>query len=209
MIAYAKIRGQDSFPRFRRMLDDPGLTSFSRDLDASAAVSLDLTSYISGPRPLARQFNCGRRQQPKDALDQLINAGEGNDRQWLETSLTDSARSEFGVPSKQQIWAGIRSEYGTTTGQRTFSIGYRFETSGPWSRPEDPDADELDGGAGSPNPHAVLRTYFVNAAGKDCGNVQIAFRSVSTGGEPPSYLGYLVDEANLEPVLRIIASCAS
>jgi hypothetical protein len=207
MVAYAKIRGRDAFPRFRRMLDDPGLLSFSRDLDASAAVSLALTSYVSGPRPLTRRFNCGRPQQPNDALDQLISAWEGNDRQWLDSSLTDSARIEFGAPSEQQIWANIRTEYAITTGQRTFSIGYRFETAGPWSSAEDPDANELDGAPGSSSPRAVLRTYFVDSAGKACGNREIGFRGVS--GEPPSYLGYLVDEADLEPVLRLISACAS
>ena len=86
MAAYAKIRGRDAFPRFRRMLDDPKLISFLRDLDASAAVSLGLTSYVSGPRPLTREFNCGRGQQPKDALDQLIIAWELNDGRWLNSN---------------------------------------------------------------------------------------------------------------------------
>ena len=112
------------------------------------------------------------------------------------------------APPDQQIWASLRGEFGITTERPAFSIGYHFDVAGAWSTPEDPDV-EVIGVVDPSNQRAVLRTYFVDSAGRDCGNVQIAFRRVSTGGEAPSYLEYLVDEMDLEPVMRLITSCAA
>ncbi len=67
-IAYASIQGPAAFPRFRRMGSKRklGIT-----MDNAMALSLSLTSVVSSTRYQGRHFRC-RREEPRDALDQLI-----------------------------------------------------------------------------------------------------------------------------------------
>jgi hypothetical protein len=67
-MAYARIEGEAAHPRLRRMGSEPKLEV---SMDSAMALSLSLTSVVSSTRYQGRHFRC-RREEPRDALDQLI-----------------------------------------------------------------------------------------------------------------------------------------
>ncbi len=73
--AYARILGPAAAPRLQRMMHKPKLAHALRSLDDALALSLGLTSYVSGAAGPSPYLAC-RREQPRDALDKLIESLE-------------------------------------------------------------------------------------------------------------------------------------
>jgi hypothetical protein len=89
------------------------------------------------------------------------------------------------------------------------AVGYRFDTPGRWAEPDETLEQEREYGdiaVFSRNP--VLETHFANKSGVDCGKDLVKFVRVPVAAAP-GYLGYLVDNSNLDNLLRTIGHCAT
>jgi hypothetical protein len=129
VLAYARIRGSAALPLIRRMIGNPKLDFLQVALDQSAALSLDLTSYVSSVREPLPTLHCSRSGEPRDALDQLILGWERNDRGWLEASLGPAARAALKSLLMGRTWSMMRAALwrGKSDG---VAVGYRFDTAG-------------------------------------------------------------------------------
>lgn len=207
LFAYARIEGSAAYPRLRRMIGKPELAFLQNGLDNSLALSLGLTSYVSASQVPMRISRC-RRDEPRDALDQLILAWERNDRPWLEAILGPSARAALNTLLKGRTWEGMRAELWHGDSSADVAVGYRFEVPGPWSEPEetlDDRAEHENATMSLANPD--LDTLFTDGAGGDCGRHRVKFLKTQVDGS--AAVTYLVDNSDLGDLLRSIASCAT
>lgn len=208
-LAYARIRGRAAYPRLRRLEADPSLGPDRRNLDSPIALALNLTSYVSDSRPLAKAIRCNRGPEPRDPLDQLILAWQKGNRPWLESSLGPIGKTALYALLADKTWESMRAELWHDVTDGGVAIGYRFETSGEWSEPE----ETLGEGGSSGGNAAVnletpfeLETLFTGRSGAECGRTRIRFIRTG-GGESPGR--YAVDAADLRELLVLIASCAA
>ncbi len=82
LYAYAKIEGPADFPRLRKMHGDPNFGFLLAGLDAAAAASLDLTSYVSSSRqPIPESSTSCEGPSPQETLDRFILAWERKDHE--------------------------------------------------------------------------------------------------------------------------------
>src|SRR6202040_607136 len=203
-----RIRGPEALPLTRRMLANPKLEFLQVALDQSSAVSLGITSYVSGIREPLPTLHCDRADEPRDALDQLILAWERDDRPSLEASLGPAARAALRSLLAGRTWSVMRATlwHGKTNSD---AVGYRFDTPGRWAEPDETLEEERPYGdialtSGSPD----LETRFKNRLGADCGRSLVRFVNVPVP-RAPGYLGYLVDNSKLDDLLRLISHCAN
>jgi hypothetical protein len=207
LVAYAKIEGPAAYPRLQRMIGSPNLAFLQIDLDRAVALSLAMTSYVSGSRVPVRIFHCSRAEEPRDALDQLILAWERNDRPWLEASLGSRAKAALHSLLVGRTWKDLRTELWHGQSDHRVAMGYRFETSGPWAEPEDALNGERHHQDASLDSAFQLDAKLKNGSGTDCGRQDVKFvkRAVGTRGT----LEYLVDNPDLRSLLRSVAFCAA
>jgi hypothetical protein len=216
--AYAKIQGRHAFPRLWTLVTktDPasydGLLSLPSD---SMALALDLTSYVPDSRPLTRILHCvGGFQQPRDALNQLILAWERADQSWFESSLGPDATAALESLRKERTWTAMRTSLWPARSSGHTAVGYRFDLLGRFSISE---MDLIGAAYGDSNlpglnaplpksPEFLLATRFTDKIGKDCGTLDVKFLN-----DPhPSLPGaFLVNNSDLEALLRLISSCAA
>ncbi len=78
LFAYAKIEGPTAFRRLRKMRGDPNFGFLDASLDTAAALSLDITSYVSDWRQSIPDIECSG-PSPRKSLDRLILTWERND----------------------------------------------------------------------------------------------------------------------------------
>jgi hypothetical protein len=78
LYAYAEIQGPAAFPRLRKMRGDPNFGFLYSAVDTAAALSLDITSYVSAWRQTVTDNACDG-PSPRKALDRFILAWERND----------------------------------------------------------------------------------------------------------------------------------
>jgi hypothetical protein len=207
VLAYARIKGPAALPLVRRMIGNPKLDFLQVALDQSAALSLDLTSYVSRVREPLPTLRCSRGGEPRDALDQLILGWERNDRGWLEASLGPAARGALGSLLAGRTWSVMRAALwrGKSDG---VAVGYRFDTPGRWAEPDETLEQErvYENIALSPGGPA-LETRFKDSSGADCGKSLVKFANapITRGSGYPSYL---VDNSNLGDLLALIGQCA-
>jgi hypothetical protein len=110
LFVYAKISGSAGYPRLHRMTRNPDLAALRTGLDHSIAVSLGLTSYVSGvTEPVKNYFTCYRPEEPREALDKVILAWERNDSEWLEKNLGLRAKAVLSSMLKGRSWADVRA----------------------------------------------------------------------------------------------------
>jgi hypothetical protein len=206
--AYARIEGAESYERLRRMDRDPGLAFIRLDLDNAIALSLGLTSYVSGSNPLSQTVDCSRPSEPRRTLNQFILAWVRGDREWLDASLGPNAKSALASLLEAGTWATMRAEYWSRGPRPDDAVGYRFEDAGRWSEPQETLADEK-GYADQPEPKASpeLDTRFTSGSGGDCGRYRVKFVTPPKAG-PRTPLPYLIDNSDLGGALRVVASCA-
>ena len=206
LLAYAKINGPAAYPRLQRMIDNPKFAFLEIDLDRAVALSLAITSYVSGSLVPVRILHCSRGEEPRDALDQLILAWERNDRPWLEASLGPSAKAALSSLLESKAWGSLRNKLWRGTSDHRVGVGYRFETSGPWAEPEE--TLEWEKSQDAPSGTAFqFDARLKNRFGTDCGRQRVRFLKAPAGNG--GTLGYLVDNVDLGELLRSIASCAT
>jgi len=209
VFAYARIKGPAAYPRLHRLIGNSGLDFLRMYLDQAVALSLGLTSYVSRLTPPIARLLC-RAEEPRDTLDQVILAWERNDREKLEQRLGPNASAALSTLLRGRTWADMRAQLWPVKSGEAVAVGYRFETTGRWSEPEETLDDQLQrqreflDALNPVNPE--LETRFKNAAGDDCGRHLVDFRDALRG---PSRLTYLVDNPDLGDLLRLIAACAT
>jgi hypothetical protein len=238
LLAYARIKGPEAFPRLHRLIGSPSLASQAHSLDGSIALALGITSYVSSfqraPAPpfhicrvpdssadelsdtpcvppsqekLPFKFHCGRTEEPRDTLDDLVLGWETDDRLLLETSLGPKARVALEQLLKGRTWAAMRSDLWPGPPDRSVQVGYKFDVAGRWSEPDETLVEEnapRSSEWGPANPE--MQTLFTNSSGGACGKVLLKFAK----SRPRDWIDpYSVDNANLGDVLKLIASCAS
>jgi hypothetical protein len=207
LLTYARIRGQAAAPRLRKMSDDPKLKSSSLtfDLDSALALSLGLTSFVSESRE-PTDVVC-RAEQPRDVFDRFVLAWERDDPAALEASLGSNAKAALNLLLRQRTWEEIRAKSWRSQARSGIAMGYRFETRGLWSEPEEtlrqgereqvdftPDALSFD-----------LVTVFRDRFGVDCGRRRVKFQRSSSLTLPGKFF---VDSSDLGNLLSLIAFCA-
>jgi len=209
LLAYATIRGPESYQRLRAMIDNPRLRFLDRDLDNSLAVALGLTSYVSAAR-LDYPFVCC--EEPRQSLDRLILAWMQGDRLSMEGELGSSARLALGLLLANRSWPDMRAEVWQGVPGPESAVGFRFENPGDWSRPEDTLDKALRDRRRTVHLDKIpkqprLVTEFVDRAGNDCTRLEIRFVEVPTD-RGSILVKYVVDERDLEGLLRTISRCA-
>ena len=213
LLAYAKVQGPAATRRLQRMIATPELSFLRFNLDQAMALSLGLTSYVSGVREPGIVFTC-RLQQPRDPFDQLILSWIQNDRPQFEKNLGPIGKNALNALLDQSPWESLRTELRSGNSDRQIGVGYVFETEGQWAEPEDTlpaQKSEFASTAGDlANPK--LETRFKTSSGGDCGKMTVNFvgtvEGMVTGVGPFIPNSYLVDEPNLKSLLGLISSCA-
>jgi hypothetical protein len=156
---------------------------------------------------LAEVVDCSRSREPRNALDQLILAWERGDRRWFEATLGQRARGALRTLLKRRSWPKMRTEIWRIRPGERVAVGYRFKEAGRWGEPRETletgfavsDLDQT-----SPK----IETLFKTSNGRDCGKHRVEFvRPLPGKWEPP--LAYLVDDPDLDDLLRTITRCAT
>lgn len=219
LLAYVTVRGPAVLPRLSKLTADPnGEQYFGLAVFDATAFALDLTSWVPDTRlPVARIGF----QQPRDALDQLIDGWERNDPEWLRAGLGPESNTALANLLDGRDWTELRSELRSHTSVGHVAVGYRFEAPRDWSVPRMAIEEELSGSKGprqSPDAdpklssaRPTLETHFTSRSGRDCGSRPITFlrdsHLVGPGGDP--YPKFLVNDPDLAGLLRLIAGCAA
>jgi len=195
--AYARIQGASAYHRLRRMSNNPNAGFLRPALDKAIAVALGLTSYVSSQRSDAEGLNCSGVLMPHTLLDRLILGWERNDQRRVEASLGPLATAALRSMRGQKQWDAFRTGLWPQMPEGEIAIGYRFRSSdGPaTSEPKGP----LD------SSRSTLDTIFTTSAGDQCGIFRVEFLLSRTGTED----SYLVDNADIDSLLRLMSVCAS
>jgi len=157
------------------MASNPNLAFIRLRLDGAIALSLSLTSYVSGSQVPSRIFRCSRRGEPRDALDQLILAWERDDCRWLQGSLGPRASAALDSLLRGRTWADLRADLWHGAPGGDVAVGYRFDASDWWSRPEDTLGKEREYVALAHPESPDFETRFRDASGGDCGKHRVKF----------------------------------
>lgn len=216
LLAYARINGPRAYPRLRSLIQNPKLEFMTQSVDRAIALSLGLTSYVSGRRPRTlisgtpgqMSYERFRLEEPRDALDHLIAAWEMNDLGWLEESLGPRARASLATLLDKTPWTDLRAEIWRGPSGIGASVGYRFLALGPLSEPE----ETLKSQPPFDNSHweqpdvTSIQTNLTNRSGLGCGERTIYFdRRLLVNS---SDFRYFVDNPNIGALLAAIAACA-
>jgi len=116
-------------------------------------------------------------------------------------------------------WDGIRSEYWHGMPAGPIAMGYRLDIAGGWSEPDETLEDSgVDTHSQEPeNPE--IPVVFKDSSGRDCGRHVLRFLSRDddslnrvfpglASSTPTPLPHYLINNADLGDVLRIISLCA-
>jgi hypothetical protein len=198
LYVYARVRGEAAVPRLRRMIIDPKLAFIRFGLDDEAAVSLGLTSFVSGFRSPVGAISC-YPLDPRGALDSLIRGWEADDRPTFEQALGPRARLALRALMDGRSWQSLRATIWHTKSDASVGVGYRFLIPGWWSEPRfQLFADAIDADLGGYPDDPEIDTQFTNALGRDCGSIRVKF------------IGrYHVDAPDLRSLLSLIGTCAA
>jgi hypothetical protein len=213
LYVYAEIQGQSAFPRLWGLNTDPALWSLGRESSDAMALALGLTSYVTDTVSLTHVMRC-LGPQPRDALSQLILAWEKGDQAWFESALGPGATAALQSLRKERSWAHMRASLWLAKPSDHLAVGYRFILPGRLSAPE---MEFMGAAAGDSNVGGIevpqsklaeflLNTRFTDKNGKDCGTFEVKFQRRQS---VPGYLGFLVDNSDLEGLLHLIGTCAT
>jgi hypothetical protein len=211
LAAYARVLGTRAYPRLRRMMNNPDLSLIRLNLDYSVALSLGLTSYVSGHRPSGEVFHCTRHEEPRDALDELIIAWESNSRPALENRLGPHAKAALAARLRARTWEAIRTDVWRSQADEPLAVGYQFQISGRWAEPEETLEQQRNWGEAEfllERQEFRLYTFFKDRFGKDCGAHYVRFAKVAMRGDSESP-AYVIDNPDLGALLDVIASCSA
>jgi hypothetical protein len=207
-LAYAKIKGGSARERLLELDRRPQLAFLRPSLHDALSISLSLTSYVSSSTPPEKNFLC-RDGQPRDALDQVILAWLRNDRPWLEASLSARSKTALDALEKRGGWSKMRTQLRQTRPNNGVALGYRFSADPSWSLPDDIfEEDESKDRVAQHPENPVIETVFVSATGGECGRRRMKFASTrdDLGSQK---ITYLVDETDIEGLLRLLSSCTA
>jgi hypothetical protein len=202
LFAYAKILGPTAYPRLRSMIASPDLGFLQNALETSIAISLSLTSYADSSREPAVAI-CAVTQ-PRDGLDQLILSWLQGDLSKFRESLGPKAGAALTSILAAQTWEAMRADLVKVKFGPGAAVGYRFDGSGGWADPRETFADngadrtELQDGSD-------VETQFTDRSGVRCGRSHVKFFKTEA---PLGRLRYLIDNADLVDLLRVINNCA-
>lgn len=217
LLAYAKIKGPDAFPRLQKMLGNSVIDFLQKDLSYAIAASLSMTSYVHSSQdtrhPLRcsgdhsermpdytlcpagsheiplRSFQCNGGEGPRDALDRFVLNWETNNRDLFAWSIGENAKTSL-AKAQTSVWP--------KNPDKKTAIGYRFDASYPWSK-EDVDNPAF-------GPRYEFDTSFTDSLGRACGTHRVRF--VPTKVEGDWQAKYLIDNTDLPDLLKTIGSCA-
>jgi len=207
--AYASMLGPTANERLRDMIADPKLVRRQISLERALALSIGLTSYLSSLRKYpVSVFDVCRRGEPRDPLDEFIEAFEQGDLSRLKPVLGPSAMATFGRMLGDQSWTDFHREIWHVPPEGESAVGYSFEVRGRWSEPEivlegPSRISRNDGDAPLLAEDFSLVTRFKTGSGNDCGNYSVDFHAVHVGVE----VRYQVNNSNLDGLVRLINSC--
>ena len=210
LLAYARINGAGAYDRLRKMYGygDPNLESTAAHVDDSVALAFGLTSYVSAFRAIEESkidqlglptVHCNRGGQPKDTLDRFVLAWEMSDRKLLAETLGRNVKS-----SLDRMPIGI---WGSPPLDPSAAIGYRLLIEGAWPEPDETlqELPPQPTTASDPDNPSIL-VAFKNRRGGDCGKFTVGFLSIREGSGSVSYL---IDDANLPGLLRVMSACTA
>lgn len=206
LTAYAGIEGPRSYLSLQRLLNDPKLEFLHPNLEIPIAVSLSLTSYVSGSWGPGRVFRCSE-QQPRDALNLLIMAWQKGDQHWVQASLGPDARSALDELLKNKPWTELRASLWPRRSNGNIAVGYRFSGPREWSEPTDFIEDVPPPQVDATPDSFTLDTRFTNYAGKECGRFQVRFIHTRRGVGPAD-LEFRIDTPDIDALLHVISACA-
>jgi hypothetical protein len=208
--AYAVIRHRGAFPRLRAMMANPKLVSFRTQMENAIAISLGITSFVGSDGVAGRKFRC-RAEEPRDALDELILAWESDNPSWLVEHLGPNASAALDSLLKGRGWSDLRAELWPKAIVDYAAVGYRLDTPGRWSDPNDPIAERPDHMIDSKLRNPAIVTTFTNKLGDDCGTIRIDFIEVPTSPDAggATYQVYLVNTPGLTRLLKLVSACVA
>ncbi len=207
--AYARILGPAAAPRLLKMTKNPKLAYERRSLDDAVALSLGLTSFVSAKAGTSVSVGC-RVEQPRDALDQLIQSLERCDLEGVQKVLGPQARHSLSQALETRSWETLcRKVWGLQPGVG-YAVGYRFEIQGPWSEPEETleqPREEYRGPLLTADTFSI-DTHFTDSKGKDCTRHNFDFRTLKA---PLGLVQdiYRIDNTDIEGLVHSIAACFS
>ena len=202
--AYARIEGRRGLGRLVRMAENDSLDFLQNDLDNAVALCLGLTSYVSGTRkPVG--FRCAG-DQPRDALDQLIQAWEQNDRSSVEGSLGPKAEAALQALLRGSTWARMRKDIGAVPSSQ-WGVGYKLDIAGPWSEPEDLLKESPPSAVTQYERKSVIDVTFTTRSGTVCASDRVEFSYVGFSGA--GHPAYVVDNDNIGSLLQSLQLCAA
>jgi hypothetical protein len=208
LLAYAEIKGLSARERLLELQGRPQLAFLRTSLRNAISISLSLTSYISSSTPSEKIFRC-RDGQPRDAMDQLILAWLRNDQQLFEASLSPRSEGALNVLEEREGWEGMRAQLWRPKRDDGFALGYRFSADPSWSLPDQKvEGDSSQNQLLQPAENPAIETVFVNATGGDCSRREMKFIGIRDNPASQKTI-YLVDETDMEGVLRLLSSCAA
>jgi len=202
--AYARIRGPDSYGRIRAIINSSKTGFLRQGFVKSVSFAFGLTSYVDSSIEPSRG-GC-RAPEPRDGLNSLIAAWERNDRAQFESAIGTRARAALRQMLKEANWASLRVRLWPGSQTAHVALGYRLQFSGAWGAADGStqQTDALIDLAQYPrNPE--VDTYFRDGLGNHCGSYTVKFTRVQTDYLPK----YVVDNLDLEGLLRVISSCAT
>jgi len=201
LLVYARIKGPTACCRLR------GLNAHSRT--AFIRHSADRAIALSAPETPDWTFLHPHYRQPRDALDQLIRSWESDDRTAFESSLGPSAKDSLHSLIRDQGWTELRNRltHGSVGGFR--GIGYHFDGSEAWMRSDETldVAYDYPAETGRYPKQVDSIVYFVHESGDECGRAPI--KLVKADPLLNLLAGYVVDNTDLEILLRTISACAA
>jgi len=203
--AYARILGPSAAPRLLRMRRNPKLAHARRSLDDALALSLGLTSYVSGMGGPSPTLIC-RFELPRDALDKLVVSLGLGDLARLQTVLGPEAREALDHALQSRSWETLLQNIWRGRSGVDYAVGYRFEIQGLFSQPEETleqqGPDYSYRGPPLRDNKFSLEAQFTDSAGMDCARYTVDFTF-----NPPTI--YLIDNTDIEDLLRSIGKCAA
>ena len=186
-----------------RMMRSPKLDSLHISLDRAIALSLGLTSYVSSGREGGPLIIC-RRQEPRDALDELLLALERGDRSELESTLGPEAWMALDRLLVGKSWEAVYRELWPAAPTGQHAVGYLFDIHGRWPEPEETLVENRnDGDDPLTSAEIALDTQFKTSTAKNCAKYLVGFKEVSQFGR----VRYLVNNTNLGDLIQSIKTC--
>jgi hypothetical protein len=199
LVAFASVKRQDSYGRLERMLLNPRLKDFHRQITRAVAVALRLTSYHAADESLPILPVSPYGRLPQEALGQFLVSWTQGDMISLSDVIGD--RSNDPLPELR----ALRETLGRGASPRPGSgIGYRFASPGPIWGYEIPRRGEA-----VPYVSRYDTDVELFVGDKPCGTVHLQFMNMSYSSTTMVlHFRFVVAGEDLGSVVRSVGACA-